>query len=95
MLLRTSNSGGPALVVPIEAAAFRDLDHGALLAALDRARVAQRENSDLQRHAGADHGGQACHHSYHRGLRGRLPYRCRRADSIPSMTIEITPEISG
>jgi hypothetical protein len=39
VILRTSNSGGPALVVPIEAAAFSDLDHRALLAALDRARL--------------------------------------------------------
>jgi hypothetical protein len=57
--------------------------------------VAQCENFDLQRHAGADDGSEACHHSYHHGLHGRLPYRCRRADSMPSMTIEITPEISG
>ncbi|MGD0947622.1 MAG: hypothetical protein ABSA52_09335 [Candidatus Binatia bacterium] len=38
MILRAWTSGRPALVVPIEAAAFRDFDDSALLAALDRAR---------------------------------------------------------
>ena len=39
VILRSGTSGGVALVAPIEAAAFRDLDHRALLAALDRARL--------------------------------------------------------
>jgi hypothetical protein len=66
---------------------------------VDRELVAQGEDFDLQRHAGADHGSQARHYSHHHGLHGCLPYRCRRADSTrfpsPAMSVEITRAISG
>ena len=65
---------------------------------VDRELVAQREDFDLQRQAGADHGSEACHHRYHHGLHGCPPYRSWRAYSIPcarpATAIEITPENS-